>query len=256
MADKNPNAGRFTWHELMTTDAAGAVAFYEKLFGWTVQEMDMGPAGKYRIFSKGDQGVCGAMTAPPGTPPHWLAYVGARDTNAAVKKIAELGGKILVPATDVPNMVRFAVAMDPQGAAFGVVQNIGEAREEPLGDAPPKPGTVCWNELHTSDLDAAIKYYGGLFGWTGKFGEGPMKYWHWQHGGKEMAGMMPLQMPNVPPNWLVYFAESDVDGAAAKVKDLGGRVVMPAMEMPKVGKFAIVQDPAGATFALFRSARV
>jgi hypothetical protein len=218
--------------------------------------MDMGPAGTYRLFMKGDKGVGGAMTAPPGVPSHWLTYVGTADTHATAKKITELGGKIMHPPTDVPDMVRFAIAMDPQGAAFGVVQNIGKNANDPMSDAPPIPGMFCWDELMTKDMDAATKYYGALFGWTGKMGDGPMKYWHWQHEGKDIGGMMTLMMPNVPPNWLGYIAVSDVDGTTAKVKELGGKVVMEPMDMPKVGKFSIVQDPTGATFALFRSARV
>jgi uncharacterized protein len=252
----NPNAGTFSWHELMTSDAVGAVKFYSSLFGWTVQEMNMGPAGTYRLFMKGDKQVGGAMTAPPGVPSHWLAYVNTDDTKAAAAKIKELGGKLMVPPTDVPDMVRFAVGMDPLGAAFGVVQNISSRADQAPEAGPPKPGTFCWDELHTKDMDEAAKYYGALFGWTGKVGEGAMKYWHWKHGGKDIGGMMNLMTPNVPPNWLGYIAAPDVDGSTKKVKELGGKVMMEPMEMEKVGKFSIVQDPAGATFALFRSARV
>lgn len=63
-------------------------------------------------------------------------------------------------------------------------------------------------------------------------------------------------MPNVPPHWLPYIAASDVDASTAKVKELGGKVLMDAMDIEKVGKFSVVQDPTGAAFALFRSARV
>jgi hypothetical protein len=240
----------------MTTDDVVATKFYTALFGWTVQEMDMGPAGTYRLFMKGEIGVGGGMKAPPGVPSHWLPYVSTDDTDAAAKKLVELGGKIMVPPTDVPEMVRFAVGMDPQGAAFGVVKNISSRPEQPIADTPPVPGTFCWDELATKDMDAAPKYYGALFGWTGKLGEGAMKYWHWNHAGKDIGGMMSLMMPNVPPHWLGYIAVSDVDGSTAKVRELGGKVLMPPMDVEKVGKFSVVQDPTGATFALFRSARV
>jgi len=215
----NQSTGRFTWHEVMTSDAVAATAFYTALFGWTVQEVDMGPAGKYRLFLKGTKGVGGAMTAPPGVPSHWLVYVGTEDTDATARKVVELGGKILQPPTSVPDTVRFAIAMDPQGAAFGVVQNISSRPDEGPGDGPPLPGTFCWDELHTKDMGAAATYYGALFGWTGKTSEGAMPYWHWAHAGTEIGGMMTLMMPNVPPNWLPYIAMSDVDGATAKVKE-------------------------------------
>jgi predicted enzyme related to lactoylglutathione lyase len=252
----NPNVGRFTWHELSSPDPAAAAKFYTSLFDWKVQEQEMGPMGTYRVFMKGDKMVGGAMKPPHGVPAHWLPYVATTDTNAAATKIAELGGKILVPPTDVPKMVRFTVGMDPQGAAFGVLANISGQPEEAQTDAPPLPGTFCWDELHTKDIDAAAKYYGALFGWTGSASDGPMKYWHWKNAGRDIGGMLTLMMPSVPPNWLAYLATADVDASTAKVKDLGGKVIVPAQDVEKVGKFSIVQDPTGATFSLFRSARV
>src|ERR1700678_665326 len=122
----SPNVGRFTWHELMTKDSAATAKFYTSLFGWTVQEMDMGPMGTYRLFMKGDKQVGGAMNAPAGVPAHWMCYVDTANADATVKKITENGGKIMVPPTDVPGTVRFAVSMDPQGAAVGIVQNISD----------------------------------------------------------------------------------------------------------------------------------
>jgi len=241
----------------MTSDPAASAKFYQGLFGWTVQEHDMGPMGTYRLFTSGDRQVGGCMKAPPGVPSHWLTYVGAEDCDATTKKAEGLGAKIMVPPTTVPDMVRFAIAMDPQGASFGILQGIGPGADQPPYDGPPIVGTFCWDELHTKDQDAAGKFYASLFGWTGKVGEGdPMKYWHWMHNGKDIGGMMTLMQPGVPPNWLAYIAVSDVDASTKKVSDLGGKVLMPAMDIPKVGKFSVVADPTGAAFALFRSARV
>jgi predicted enzyme related to lactoylglutathione lyase len=255
---KDPNTGRFTWHELMTTDAKAATAFYAALFGWRVQEMDMGPAGTYSMLFQGEAPVGGAMTAPPGAPSAWLTYVGTDDTDATAAKITELGGTLMVPPTVVPGMVHFAIAADPQGAAFGVVKDIS-GQPIPPRDGPPAPGTFCWDELYAKDQEAAGKFYGALFGWTGFVGEEPMKYWHWRNEGKDIGGMMALEMlgkPGVPPHWLAYIAASDVEGSTAKVKELGGNVLMDTMDIPKVGKFSVVQDPTGAVFALFRSARM
>ncbi|MDB5212772.1 MAG: Glyoxalase-like domain protein [Myxococcaceae bacterium] len=253
----NPNAGRFVWHEIMSKDIGAALKFYTAMFGWTVSEMDMGPAGKYHMLMKGkDIPIGGGMQTPAGVPSHWMTSIGTENTDATATKITELGGKILVPPTTVPDMVRFAVATDPQGAAFGVAQGMGPGADMAPYEGSPRPGTFCWDELHTSDLDGAQKFYSALFGWTGKMGEGEMKYWHWQNAGKDIGGMMKLMMPNVPPNWLPYIAVVDVDAETKKTKDLGGKVMMEPMDIEKVGKFSVVQDPTGATFALFRSARV
>ena len=252
----NPNTGRFTWHEIMSTDIDAAVKFYNGLFGWTTEEMDMGPAGKYRLFMHGEIGVGGGMAAQEGVPSHWLTYVGTEDVDATATQIRELGGKIIVPPTEIPKAVHFAIAMDPQGAAFGVAKNLSAIANDPPYEGTPRPGTFCWDELHTSDVDAAARYYGKLFGWTGHSGEDPMKYWHWKNADKDIGGMMKLMMPNVPPNWLAYIAASDVAASTKRVEELGGKVRMPPMEIPKVGVFSVVADPTGATFALFRSARV
>lgn len=250
----NPNAGRFSWHELMTTDAAGAAKFYAALFGWQVQEVDMGPMGTYRLFLAAGKQVGGAMAAPPNVPSHWLTYVTTDDADASAKKAEELGAKIVVPPTTVPDMVRFAVAMDPQGAGFGILKPLGPGADEPMPEGPLGPGHFVWNELYTKDKDSAAKFYGALFGWTGKVAEGdPMQYFHWMNQGKDIGGMMNLPAPNIPPHWLAYIGASDVDASTKKVKELGGKVMMDPMDIPRVGKFSVVTDPQGAAFALFRS---
>jgi hypothetical protein len=253
----NPNTAHFVWHELVTTDAPVATKFYTGLFGWSVKETPMPGGGTYRLLSKGDVMVAGAMTAPSGVPSGWLVYVGVEDVDASAKKIGESGGKIMVPPTTVPDMLRFACGMDPQGAAFGILKGIGPGSEQPPYGGPARPGTFCWDELHTRDMEAAKKFYGNVFGWSGKGDQGGTDYWHVQTAGKEIGGMTShMGGPNVPPHWLGYIAVSDVDAMTQKVETLGGKILMPAMEIPKVGRFSVVQDPTGAVFSLFRSARM
>ena len=252
-----PNAGRFCWHELVSTDIQASLKFYKSLLGWNVKDMPMGKDMTYHLLMVGDTQVGGAMKAPQGVPSAWLDYVSVENCDASAKKITELGGKIMVPPTTIPDMLRFACGFDPQGAAFAIMQPMGEGANAQVPDGPHPPGQFTWDELHTTDQAAAAKFYGALFGWTGKVAEGdPMKYWHWMHAGKDIGGMMTLQEKNVPPHWLAYIAASDVEGSTKKVKDLGGKVLMDTMDIPKTGKFSIVADPTGAVFALFRSARV
>ena len=75
-------------------------------------------------------------------------------------------------------------------------------------------------------------------------------------GGRAHAFGSHMGGPNVPPHWLAYIAVSDVDGVTEKAETLGGKVMVPAMEIPKVGRFSVVQDPTGAVLSPFRSARV
>lgn len=255
----NPSTGRFCWHELVTKDPDAATKFYADLFGWSVKETPSPGGGTYRMFSLGDTMVAGAAAAPEArVESGWLLYVAVDDADASAKKITELGGKVMVPPTTVPDMLRFACAFDAVGAAFGILQPLGTGADQKPYEGPPRPGTFCWDELHTKDFAAAKTFYGGLFGWTGKQdGSGDEAYWHWQNAGKEIGGMTPhMGSPNVPPHWLAYLAVSDVDAVTKKAEALGGRIVMPAMEIPKVGRFSVVRDPTGAVFSPFRSARV
>ncbi len=251
----NPNKGRFCWHELLSSDVGAAMRFYGELFGWSVRENPMpGPGGTYRLLSLGDTMVGGAMSAPPGVPSGWLVYVAVEDVDATAKKIGEVGGNVMVPPTTVPDMLRFACATDPQGAAFGILKGMGPGADQPLYDGPTRPGTFCWDELHTRDLDGAKKFYGAIFGWGGKGGDN--EYWHWQNAGKEIGGLTThMGGPDVPPHWLAYVAVSDVDAVSKKAAALGGKVLVPAMDIPEVGRFSVLQDPTGAVFSPFLEAR-
>ena len=154
-------------------------------------------------------------------------------------------------------MLRFAVALDPEGTGIGLMQPMGPSANVAPYDGPMRPGTFVWDELHSRDLDGAKKFYAGIFGWSGKAGEGPMKYWHIRSGEKDIGGMTDhMGPPGTPTHWLGYIAVSDVEGTTKKVEALGGKVLMPTMDIEKVGKMSVVADPTGAVFSLFRSARM
>ncbi|MDB5213322.1 MAG: hypothetical protein JWO86_1249 [Myxococcaceae bacterium] len=122
-------------------------------------------------------------------------------------------------------------------------------------------GSLCWNELFTT-VDAAGKFYVNTFGWTTKSVDmGPMgTYTLFNRVGDDKnnaGGMMPMppNMKGVPSNWLAYFAVADGDASTKKVTELGGQTIAPPMDIPNVGRFSIVEDPQGATFALFKTTR-
>lgn len=119
-----PAAGTFCWNELMTTDVGAAKAFYTGLLGWSTEEMDMGEMGTYTIFRKGEQQVAGMMAMVgdswEGVPPHWMSYIAVDDVDASTAKVEQLGGKVCVPPTDIPNVGRFSVITDPAGATISL----------------------------------------------------------------------------------------------------------------------------------------
>ena len=115
--------GSLSWTELMTTNPVKARAFYSGLFGWTAEEMTMGPS-VYTVYKNADRPTAGMMPITPEmgpVPPNWLPYFAVAATDAAVAKAIMAGGKVSVPPTTVPGVGRFAVLLDPQGAHFGVI---------------------------------------------------------------------------------------------------------------------------------------
>jgi predicted enzyme related to lactoylglutathione lyase len=158
---------------------------------------------------------------------------------------------VLVPGTDIPNAGKFAVLMDPQGAAFAVYSS---DQESPESAWPPNVGEFSWHELATTDREAAFDFYAALFGWEKTeamdMGEAGI-YQMYGGGGTTLGGMFnkPAEMPG-PPFWLFYIRVPDVEIAVEKVMVLGGQVVNGPMEVPGGDKVAQCLDPQGAAFAL------
>lgn len=117
--------GEFYWNELVTSDGAAAFRFHAELFGWkSLQEMDMGAMGTYRIFGIGEQRLGGMMTAPKETPmpPMWVYYASTSDLDAALGRATRKGAKVINGPMEVPGGGRIAQLADPQGAVFALHQ--------------------------------------------------------------------------------------------------------------------------------------
>jgi predicted enzyme related to lactoylglutathione lyase len=115
--------GAFSWCELMTTDVEAAKVFYARLFGWKTEDMSM-PGMTYTVVKAGSKEIGGIMAVPKeaqGMPPMWGAYVTVDDVDLTAKTAEQLGAKLLVPPTDIPNVGRFCVIQDPQGAVINAI---------------------------------------------------------------------------------------------------------------------------------------
>ncbi|MDM7917302.1 MAG: VOC family protein [Candidatus Eisenbacteria bacterium] len=126
--DKHPGTsknGPFGWSELATRDTAQAGQFYTKLLGWGLKE---DPEHRYTEFQVSGRSVGGMMAMSPqqaDVPPHWLPYVMVGDADSIARKVRELGGKVYVEPTDIPDVGRFCVFADPAGAVLAVIQMRG-----------------------------------------------------------------------------------------------------------------------------------
>ncbi|WP_293853799.1 VOC family protein [uncultured Alsobacter sp.] len=257
-------ANPIIWYELLTSDHRAAADFYRVALGWDIAPWQ-GKAGEgampYLMFGGGGAMSGGIMDFPPpalanGAPPHWSAYVMVPDTDAAAQKAASLGGQVMVPPTDIPEVGRFAVITDPQGAFINVMTPL------PMDPPPPRPpegmpGQCGWHELFTTDQAGALSFYGAMFGWSKVRGHdmGPMGVYEiLAIDGKETIGTMTLP-PHMPrPHWNFYFIVDDIQAAAARTTASGGSVVMGPMEVPGGSWVFQGRDPQGAYFGAVKPA--
>jgi uncharacterized protein len=245
--------GTFCWVELAAKDGAAAKRFYTSLFGWEVDDLPVPDGSVYTMLKKNGKQVGAMYQMGPhqgGVPPHWNSYVSVASSDASAVKAKELGGKVILEPFDVLDAGRMAIVSDPTGAVF----SLWEARRHIGAQLVNEPGAFCWNELYTTDPKKAADFYSALFGWTKDarhmdFGE----YVIFEHGGRQMGGMM--QLPKewaAPPHWHVYFAVDDCDRAVATATGLGAKVMVPPTDIENVGRFAMLTDPEGAGFAMIK----
>jgi uncharacterized protein len=238
--------GMFCWIELATNDAAAAKSFYTSLFGWTANDMPI-PDGSIYTMLQVDGHDVGALYENKQHPPAWASYVNVASVDDSAKKAQDLGANLIAPPFDVMDVGRMAVVADPQGGTFCLWQagrHIGATIRGELN-------TLCWNELLTSDIEAARDFYSRLFPWSLK---PSADYTEINLGTVGIGGMMQIRpdMQGMPTAWTPYFAVQDCDATAEKVKSLGGRVYMPPTDIPNVGRFAVLADPQGATFNIIK----
>jgi len=250
------NNGRVVWHDCMTPDVDKSVDYYTRLFGWSIEEWDAG-FGPYKMMKLGDRAFGGfvKLDSTVELPPHWISYVHVDDIDAALARVEGNGGKICVPATEIPNIGRFSVIEDPTGGHISPFQGAHDPGPEPAGGSPV--GEFIWEELLSTDPARAAKFYGELFGWsTREMDMGDYGIYRVQNRGDiGEAGIMqkPADEPG-PSRWLSYVHVADVDATAARAEELGGRTFVAPMDIPEIGRMSVHADALGGAFALYKPA--
>ena len=247
--------GAPNWADLGVPDMDAATAFYGALLGW--QFRSAGPdAGGYGMFTLGGKTVAAAgPLSEAGAAPAWTIYFQAPDADATAAAVRQAGGTVRAAPFDVFTAGRMAQFSDPAGAQFAVWQP-----GETIGlEAVTDPGTLCWTELHTGDQGGAASFYRAVFGWATEdmpMGEFSYTVISPAGGGEDSSqgGIAPLAPGQAGAYWLPYFEVADCDAAVASAAAHGGTVIEPAAEVPGVGRFATLADPAGARLAVITSA--
>lgn len=250
--------GLFVWHEVGTTDLRAGEEFYSKITGWKAESWSQNPS--YKLFIARREAKAGLYliieslnTVTP--PPHWLSYIGTPDVDATVRQAVELGGKVAVPAYNVPSVGRMAHLQDPQGALFAVSSQEQRARYK-----DPQLGDFSWHELVTTNWQTAFDFYAKLFGWEKMeaMDMGPMGiYQIFGTGGHQLGGMFnPAPLPPGGPMWVPYVMVADARRTAELSKQLGATIVHGPAEVPGGDWVFTGVDRQGAMFAAHSKKRV
>ncbi len=266
MSDAAKWAGRFVWRDLMSTDVETSKGFYSELFGWTFESVPMGEYTYTAISVGGNTAAAESMIGglmpfevPESMgpfPSHWMSYLTVADVDASCARTAELGGKVCVPAFDLPTVGRTAVVEDPNGAVFHLFTSNTPGAS--ATDGPPPLGHFCWTQLLCRDTAAVAPFYSGLVGWevgTSEYTyEGALTC---KRPGDEwpLCSILgkPAEAPEDRDQWLPYVNVESCAESTARAEQLGATLTLGVTDLHGMGIFSVLTDPAGAQIALWQS---
>lgn len=246
------------WVDVAVPDMDAGAEFYGAVFGWEARQGDGGESMPYAMFSADGKTVAGMGPLSPeqmaaGQPPVWSCYVIVDDVDAVHARAIELGATPIMEPMQILDTGKMSFLIDPTGAAIGLWQSGTHDGAEVFN----APNAVTWNELATTDVDAARAFYTQLFGWeesSMEMGEGST-YWMFTNQGRmnggawDMTGSLP---EGTPSHWMVYFHVEDRDATVAAVTAAGGSVLGEPFETG-MGPMAVFADPFGATFSVIQA---
>jgi hypothetical protein len=147
----------------------------------------------------------------------------------------------------------YAVVADPMGTELALWEP-GKPEE---GEYSHTPNTFCWNELLTHDETKSLAFYTAIAGFTDKpMDMGPMGTYHvLETNGKGRGGLVKAPMPDAPALWIPYVHVLNADATIAKATKLGANVMVPAMDVPDVGRIAVFMDPQGVPLGILQPPR-
>jgi len=232
------------WFDLVTEDAAVAHRFYGKLFGWKIEKL----SATYALVSLDGRSVAGIVEIngrlPDAPEDFWLLGVEVDDVDAAVEAARAAGGRIHHEADTAPGHGRYAVIIDPQGAALALWDP-----EKGTRASPRRTGDWVWTELWTSDPGAAVEFYKTVLDYDHRGMEVNGETYHVFTQDEDLrAGVLEMPFTGVEPNWVPYILVDDLNAILKRARKLGGRVLLEPQEKLGKGEVALIADPSGAAF--------
>lgn len=241
--------GKFVWFEHFSNDVDQARRFYEAFVDWRVTAMPIG-LEFYHLALNGKDALGGFRQMPPGGRPGWVGYLSVDNVDESCAAAQAAGARVLLAPTSFPPMGRGAWLVDPTGGVFSIWTAA-------LGDRPdvtPLPaGDWCWNELVTPDPETALAFYRRVFGYESRPVPRPQGgvYTRLLADGIERAGIVACPLPDMPAHWVPFLNVPSVDTMLERADALGAKIIVPARTVQGIGRYGMVQDPTGATVAVF-----
>jgi predicted enzyme related to lactoylglutathione lyase len=247
------HAGKMVWADLVTPNLAAAEKFYGTLFGWTFQSTRAGNSD-YAVAMLDGRPIAGMLEkAIPSGGRHqsaWLTFLAASDVDSVKKTALAHGAKLLAGDRSYPMRGQQCVLSDPEGAVFALLASSS-------GDPPdylPVAGEWIWTSLHAKDAGAEAAFYQQLFSYD--VFEAPsddgLEHLILSSDNYARASANDLERDSAHrhSHWLNFVRVNSAVETAAKVRALGGRVLVEPRPDRQGGMLAVVADPAGAPFGL------
>jgi predicted enzyme related to lactoylglutathione lyase len=235
------------WVDYGAADLDAARSFYADLLGWSYTGGEPEFGGYLNATRNGEMAAGLGPQQDPADPPRWTTYFATDDAAAAVGRIREAGGTVIVEPMEVGPMGTMVVALDPQGNPFGLWQSGVHTGVRIYNE----PGALTWTEAAVDDPESARAFYNAVFGFRYDEVPGAGGYTTFATGDRPLGGLGGHQ-PGSPRGWTTCFAVGSTDDAVATVEAKGGKVTMAPMDT-EFGRFAVVQDPWGAPFSVMQS---
>jgi hypothetical protein len=233
--------GNFVWFELTAKDPAKAAAFYQSLFGWTSAESEIG-GEKMTTIQNGERPIATVMA---GKSAGWTGYISVENVDEAVLNTTSNEGSVVAPAADIPDVGRFAIVKDPDGAVIGLLK-------ASKGDSFDGPAThdFFWSELWARKPADVVAFYEAVVDYTKQEVTYGKETSYRLVANKAPRGGIGKIRAGKAAQWIPYVLVDDVAATSKAATKLKAKVVVKPFVIFGVGRGTVLSDPSGAYFGL------